>query len=427
MKRLTPKKMFASILVSALVAPFILNCGSVPKVPGAPALPDTSCPDFSSPEAVEKVDFVASFKVQADAGAKLKAGVQSASEIQAFAAKVDSDLKDACGGLAKDLGATGDYKTGDEACNAAIKVMGDVKAKIGANAKIRLDFAPPRCDADMSVMSDCAAKCDASVTPGSAKVECEPGKLSGSCDAQCSGSCDLNASAKCDGTCEGSCDATFKGSCGGNCDGKCDGKASKGAVCNGTCDGKCDAKAEGSCGGKCSGSCKLKASAKCDGTCTGSCSAEMKAPKCSGEVTPPKMSAECQAHCNAKVNANLTCKPAVVTLRIEGSADASASATYKAAIEKNLPGVLKIAEGMAKQADALADQVQSVVTNMQGSLEATAKTSSDPIAGGKLVSCVTAPIKGAVDSAASVKANVKVSVDVKASASASGSAGGKAG
>ncbi|MEO7109588.1 MAG: hypothetical protein ABI183_04035 [Polyangiaceae bacterium] len=427
MKRLTPKKIFSTLILTALVAPFIINCGSLPKVPGAPALPDTSCPDFSSADAVEKVDFAATFKLQADVGAKLKAGVQASEEIQAFAAKLDADLKDACGGLAKDLGDKADYKNGEETCKAAIKVMGEFKAKMGANAKIALDIIPPRCDADMSVMSDCAGSCDASVKGGGAKVECEPGKLSGSCDAQCSGSCDLSASAKCDGTCEGSCDATFKGSCGGNCDGKCDGKSSKGAVCNGTCDGKCDAKASGSCGGKCGGTCKLKAAAKCDGTCTGSCTAEMKAPKCSGEVTPPKMSAECKAHCDAKVNANLTCKPASVTLRIEGAADTGAAATYKAAIEKNLPGVLKIAEGMAKQATEVAGNIEAVIGGLQAGASGMAKASSDPIAAGKLVGCVTAPFKGALDAAASVKANVNVSVDVKASASASGSAGGKAG
>ncbi|MEO8874806.1 MAG: hypothetical protein ABI461_04390 [Polyangiaceae bacterium] len=429
MNRLTPKKFLITAFLSALTAPVLFNCGSLPKVPGAPALPDTSCPDFSSADAVAKVDFANEFKLKADVGSKLKAGVQASEEIQEFSAKLDADLKDACGGLAKDLGDKGDYKNGQDACKAAIKVMGDVKAKIGANAKITLDVIPPRCDASMDVMADCAGKCDASVTPGSAKVECEPGKLSGSCDAQCSGTCDLSASAKCDGTCEGSCDATFKGSCGGNCDGKCDGKSSKGAVCNGTCDGKCDAKASGTCGGKCGGSCKMKAAAKCDGTCTGSCSAEMKAPKCSGEVTPPKMSGECKAHCDAKVNSKLECKPASVTLRIEGAADATAAATYKGAIEKNLPGVLKIAIGMAKQSTEVAANIEAVIGGLQAGITGIAQGSSDKFAAAKLGGCIAAPFKGAIDAAASVKANVNVSVDVKASASGSagGAAGGKAG
>ncbi len=422
MKALAGKHLLVSAVLFGLVAACGAAPGGLPNVPGVPG----ACPDFSSADAVAKTDFASEFKLQADVGAKLKAGVQASAEIQEFAGKIDADLKAACGGLASDLGAKGDFKSGEEACKAAIKAMGDVKAKMGANAKVALDIVPPRCEASMDVMADCAGKCDATVKPGSAKVECEPGKLSGSCDAQCSGSCDMSAAAKCDGTCEGSCDATFKGTCGGTCNGKCDGKNTNG-TCNGTCEGSCSATAKGSCGGKCGGSCKLKASAKCDGTCTGSCSAEMKAPKCTGEMKPPQMSAECKAHCDAQVNSKLDCKPAAVSLRIEGAADAKAAADYKAALEKNLPGILKIAEGMAKQSEEVAGSVKAVIEGLQAGVEGMAKASSDPAAGARLTACVAAPFKGALDAAASVKANVKVSVDVKASASASGSAGGKAG
>ncbi|MGH7281180.1 MAG: hypothetical protein ACRELY_06640 [Polyangiaceae bacterium] len=427
MKALAGKKLLrASAVLFAIVAPVVSACGAAPG--GLPSVPNVpgGCPDFSSADAVAKIDFASEFKLQADVGAKLKAGVQASMEIQDFAGKIDADLKAACGGLAGDLGAKGDFKSGDEACKAAIKAMGDVKAKMGASAKIAIDIVPPRCEASMDVMAACAGNCDASVTPGSAKAECEPGKLSGTCDAQCSGTCDMSAGAKCDGTCEGSCDATFKGSCGGNCNGKCDGKQTKGA-CNGTCEGSCDAKAKGSCSGKCGGSCELKASAKCDGKCTGSCTMEMKAPKCTGEVKPPKMTAECKAHCDAQVNSKLDCKPASVSVRIEGAADAKASADFKAALEKNLPGVLKIAEGMAKQSEEVAGNVKTVIEGLQAGIEGIAKASADPTAGARLGACVAAPFKGAIDAAASVKANVKVSVDVKASASASGSAGGKAG
>src|SRR5439155_3575700 len=125
--------------------------------------------------------------------------------------QVDADLKTACGGMAKVLGATGEFKDGTEACKAAIKAMGDVKAKMGAKATIALDIKPPHCEASMDAMADCAGKCDASIKPGSAKVECEPGKLSGECGGSCEGSCDMKASAKCEGTCQGKCDVAIKG------------------------------------------------------------------------------------------------------------------------------------------------------------------------------------------------------------------------
>ncbi len=399
------------------------GCGGkgVPGMPGG-----GSCPNFASADAVAKVDFENEFKLKADAAHKLKAGIGAAVELKAFADRIDADLKVGCGGLAKDLGNHESFEDGQAACHAAIRAMNDARAKMGASARVVLEASPPHCAASMNAMADCAAQCDANVKPGSAKVECEPGKLSGSCGGECSGSCDMSAAGTCDGTCEGSCEASFKGSCGGQCVGKCDGKDSKG-TCSGTCEGRCESHAKGQCKGKCGGGCELRAKAQCNGTCTGSCSVAMKAPKCTGEVTPPKMSAECKAHCDAKVEAKMECKPANVVVRIKGAADAKAANTYRLALEKNLPIVLKIAIGMGQRAEKAAANVHAVVEGLQGSVEAIGKSSGDAVAGARLVGCVTAPFKGAIDAAANVRANVKVSVDVKASASASGSAGGKAG
>jgi hypothetical protein len=381
---------------------------------------------LASAEAVAKLDFAHEFKLKAEVSHKLKMGVEAAVELKAFADRIDADLKVGCGGLAKDLGDNGTYEDGQAACRAAIKAMDEARAKMGASAHVALEASPPHCEASMDAMADCAAKCDATVKPGSAKVECEPGKLSGSCSGECSGSCDMSAAGSCEGTCEGSCEANFKGDCGGECVGKCDGKDSKGA-CAGTCEGRCESHAKGQCKGKCGGRCELKAKAHCNGTCTGSCSVEMKAPKCTGEVTPPKMSAECKAHCDAKMEAKVECKPANVVVRIKGAADAKAAAAYRVALEKNLPIIFKIAVGMGERAEKAAANVQAVVSGLQGSVEAIGKSSGDALSGGRLVACIAAPFKGAIDAAANVRASVKVSVDVKASASASGSAGGKAG
>jgi hypothetical protein len=416
------------VLVGALSAPMLMNCGGLPGgLPGVPAgIPGApgSCPDMANLDAVAKFDWSKEFKLDATAGAKLKGGVTAALELKGIAAQIDGDLKLACGNLAKDLGAKGDFKSGEEACKAAIKAMGDAKAKLGANAKVALSIEPPKCSASMDAYADCAGSCDASVKGGSAKMECKGGEISGTCDAQCSGKCEMSAAAACGGTCDGSCDASFKGTCTGTCDGKCDGKNAKGE-CKGTCEGKCDAGAKGTCGGKCSGSCELKAGAKCEGTCSGKCSAEMKAPKCSGEVVPPKVSADCKASCDAKVSGKLECSPAKVALKIDGAADAKFAADYKAAIEKNLPGVLKVAIGMKDRVEGLATNVKGVVDGAQVAVKGA--VSGGPMAAAALTACVAMPFKGAIDAAASIKASVNVSVDVKASASASGSASGKAG
>ncbi len=418
------------IVFGMLASPLLMDCGAIPKgLPGpvGDLAAAGSCPDLTV-EALTSLDFTKEFKISAEAGAKLKAGVIASIEIKEFAAKIDADLLTACGGIAKDLGDTAPHKTGEEACKAAAKAMGDVKAKIGANAKIALAVKAPVCRADMGVMADCAAKCDAKVSGPSAKVECEPGKLSGSCDAQCEGTCDVEAGAKCDGECSGKCDAAMKGTCSGKCDGKCDGKDSKGASCAGTCEGKCDASVQGECKGKCGGSCALKAKAKCEGTCGGKCSAEMKAPKCNGEVKPPEMSAECKGQCDAKVSAKAECSPASVGVVITGATDAKAAADFKATIEKNLPIVLKVAIGLATSAPKVAMSGKAAVEGVQASIKdiaMSAGAAQGAMVTGRLTNCFAAPFKGAIEGAASIQANVSVSVDVKASAS--GSAGGSAG
>ena len=428
---------FGRTVSVGIISAVVFSCAAVNqaanKAGDAAGVPvPAKCPDLTKVDAIMAYDFSANFKIDAAGGAKLKAGTAAAVSIQGFAAQVDADLKGACTGLAKDLGATGDWKDGKSACEAAIKAMGDVKAKMGGKAAINLVFEPPRCEADMNVMADCAGKCDVKASGGKAKVECEPGKLSGKCDANCEGSCDVQAGAKCDGECSGSCDAEVSGSCSGKCNGKCDGKDSKGASCAGKCDGKCEGgTVKGQCKGKCGGSCQLKASAKCEGTCSGKCSAEMKAPKCTGEVKPPEMSADCKAHCDADVSAKMTCTPAKVGLAITGSADAKAEAQFKAAVEKNFPLILKVAVGMGERAAKLAGEIKVVIEGVQGSVEAIAKTSGDAkkatMVAGQITACLGETFKGALGAAGSLKANVDVSVNVKASASASGSAGGSAG
>ncbi len=409
------KKAVGPAVVIALMTPVLTQCGAgLPGgIPGADQIPGAAkCPDMTNADAVGDFDWAANFKVDAAVAGKLKGGVVAAIELKQVSDSIDADLKTGCGGLATDLGAGGDFKTGDEACKAAIKVVGEVRAKLGAKASASLDVEPPKCGAEMSVIADCAAKCDATVTPGSAKVECEPGKLQGECSAQCKGSCEINGSAKCDGDCSGKCDAKMTGHCSGTCDGTCDGKNGKGA-CAGKCDGKCDGEVSGTCSGSCSGSCKIKAEAECKGTCSGSCTAEMKAPKCTGEVKPPTMSAECKGHCDAKAEAHVTCTPAHVGARVDGGVDAALQMKFKTALEKNLPIIAKIALSMGPRAVKLAGGIQEIVTGVQGTVKAAA---SDPVLGGQLVACVAAPFKGVGDAMASLQANAKVSVDVKASA-----------
>ena len=65
------------IVFAGLAAPFMINCGSMPKLPGG--LPGVgACPDMSKPDEIAKFDFAGNFKLQAGVAAKVKAGVGAA-------------------------------------------------------------------------------------------------------------------------------------------------------------------------------------------------------------------------------------------------------------------------------------------------------------------------------------------------------------
>lgn len=409
------------ILVAGLAAPMLLDCGALPKVPGMPGLPG-GCPDLASVDAIANVDFAKEFGFDVEGAAKVKAAMSAGVQIKGLADEIEGELKASCGKLASDLGAQPDGDSAEAACKAAAKAIGDFKAKAGGSFK--LDLVAPKCSASMNAMADCAGKCDANVKGPSAEVKCEGGEISGKCGAECKGSCGMEAGAKCEGACGGSCEGDFSGTCGGKCDGKCDGKKSTGE-CKGKCEGKCDGEAKGECKGTCKGNCELKAGAKCEGECSGECSVKMEAPKCSGEVKPPEMSAECKASCDAEVSGKLECTPAKVTLKATGSANAEAASKLVAAIEANLPAILKVAIGMKDKVVKVAGNVTAVVEGIQGGITGMAK--GGPTMAAKVTACIAAPFKGYIDAAASIQANVNVSVNVQASASAEGSASGKAG
>jgi hypothetical protein len=424
MTRSILRRICGPVVLLGLLAPLTIHCSQLKQAASAAGVPGGNCPDMTKIEEIDKFDFAANFKLQADAAGKIKAGVGAAVALQELADKIDGDLKGACLGIAHDLGDAGDYKNGPDACNAAVKVIGAVKAKLGASAKIGFDFSEPHCGIEVNAYADCAGGCDASVKGPTAEVQCEPGKLSGSCGAQCSGDCEASAAAACSGECNGSCDADISGSCDGNCSGKCDGKSSSGASCAGKCDGKCSGNVKGTCKGKCGGSCHMSAAASCSGTCTGSCSAKMEAPKCTGTATPPKVNAQCRAKCDAQLQAKYSCVPPHVNLRITGAADAKLAATFQTTIEKNFPVILSTAIALAKEVPPLVGNVVTVAEGVQGSLKAAA---SDPKMGVALGACVGKPFAGVAGAADSIKGNLSVSVNVQASVSASGSAGGKAG
>jgi hypothetical protein len=425
------RKLSSKLVGLALIAggPLLLSqCGKLPggMPKGVPDVPSGDCPaNVADVSAIESADF----GLSAELNAKVKNALSAGATVQALSVDIEGQVAEACANLAKDLGADeaalkpkedGPGKKAEAACDVAVKLIGEVKAK--AKAKITVDVKPPKCEASMNAAMDCAAKCDATVKPGSAKVTCEGGEISGKCDAKCEGKCTVEGSASCDGSCsgecKGECSAEISGKCDGTCDGTCDGKNTKGK-CTGQCQGKCKGKAEaqcsGSCKGSCSASCEMTAKGECKGECSGKCTAEFKEPKCSGEVKPPQMSADCKAKCDGEISAKAECKPAKIFVKIEGAADFEAANKLKAAFEKNLPTLLKISMGMK-------GKLEGVEASAKAGLEEVAGTVKGAGVGAlKVASCFASSLD------AQAKASVSLKVSVKASASASGSAAGSAG
>lgn len=386
------------------------------KVPGSlndAAAMAGQCPNLADLKAVAAVDFAQEFGVAADVGLKLKHSLEASISLQQFAGRLEADLLTACTGLAVDLGAEGEWTSSEDACKAAMDTMAEVKAQLGSGVKLAVVMEPPRCSASLDAMAECVAECDVDVDPGSVEVTCEPGKLAGTCEAECTGSCDLEAAAACSGTCTGTCSAKFEGTCAGECTGRCDNKRIRGGSCEGVCKGTCEGLGDGTCGGQCEGSCEFSGAATCEGTCHGGCSVDMEAPQCEGSIEPPKASAECNASCDAQVQAEVNCDPGQLALSIEGAPDADLALKYKAAVEKNLPAIISIAVGMKDQALEAAANVQTVVEGAQSTI---GELKSDAAVGARVTACVASPLKAAMDAAASIKASVSVSVELQASA-----------
>jgi len=137
-----------------LAFPMIVDCGNMKGVPGAPAVPGVpgGCPaDIADASAIMN----ANFGLKGELEGKAKGALAAGADLQKIAADVEAEVATACGNLAKDLGATdadltpkeaGPGKKAETACNVAVKILGEAKAKAGAKFKVDVSrpFVTPR-------------------------------------------------------------------------------------------------------------------------------------------------------------------------------------------------------------------------------------------------------------------------------------------
>lgn len=316
---------------------------------GIPGAGDLCCTDFKVGADLSTADW----GIDGSANVTFSAFMQATADFAGVTTAVVNDVASACQQMAVDMGADETEVTETDAAARATHwcqlAVAQINAVVKANGTIKIVAQPPSCQFSASAQANCEAKCTADVSCeaelGDVKARCDPGKLSGKCDAQCTGSCEgsANLAVQCQGTCSGTCE----GQCNGNCS-----ATGAGGECKGSCDGTCN--------GECRGSCAVDAGAnvQCEGNCTGGCSVELRAPKCTAELTPPSAmcqgDAECSGSCNASASAKAECTPGSVEIEATGNIDATAIASLKL----NLPKILLIAQA---RGEVLLQNAQVVV------------------------------------------------------------------
>jgi hypothetical protein len=355
-------------------------------------------------------------------------------DVNAAALSISGSLRSELDGIALSVGLA------PGASGAEISAAVEAKLSLAVDGGIKIAFQPPRCEASVEVAVAAAAECDVTVEPGSATVECSggcevEGGVMASCEAdatlKCTGSApDFNCMGSCEGSCElevaASCEGTCRGMCSGNCSvrdsmGNCAGE------CDADCQGTCELSAGGTCGGSCTGSCtytppegascEADASAKCEATAGGSVECDA---KCEGEVTPPEVSAECEASVEAKADASIECFPPSLEVTWQWSAayegDLDAQASFKAWLE-GFKGHISVMLAAKTKADILVNSLGNLGTAATGAVQASFETLIDGDFSATIkVPCAIEQLPVAVtlitDASASLSANASASAEV---------------
>ena len=225
--------------------------------------------------------------------------------------------------------------------------------RVQAKLEVEVQATPPHCDISVDAYASCAAQCDASVDPGQLEVQCEGGELVGQCS----------------GTCQGDCRV------GGNW---------------------------------------VSGQASCEGLCRGSCSVAFQEPRCTGTMRPPKVEAQCEASCNAKLDAEARCTPGEAHVAVRGAVDSN--------IEERVAKVRGAIEGAGSAVLATRAKLERLV----GSGKLMLRAADDvPKAVGDIG--ISAAACAAESAAGIINASASISVSFEASVSMSGAISGSAG
>ncbi len=374
--------------------------GAAPEASGsAAAQAPGKCPEATNAERVIAYDWSKELGVDAPTAARLRGVGGTAVEARLLAAKVSTELRNACAGLASELGNRGSFANASVACQAAVDGLKATRAKLGPAAKVSVHVHPAFCAESMEDVKACSKRCSgADEAPDAACVGATVGRCAGTCE----GACEVRQPGVCEGTCLGECEGGFTGTCEGTCKGKCNGQALKGGECKGKCEGTCDAVPArgGECKGRCVGGCQLHAAA-CPGTCAGRCSVAIQDPRCLGTVKVATASAECASYCELYAVHRMACGAAQVDVLVGGAKDAAAASAYTGAIQRHLPVVLKLEQQLKGHVEVLGKAKAAVTDGVK------AITAGGGAATPALSSCVFSYDKATGEGAASLAENYR--------------------
>jgi hypothetical protein len=313
---------------------------------------------LSQSSGLECDEFSQNGQIDARVDAKVRAYMEATLDVQKVSVELRTKVRDACGSIARDLGAEDTWSKeadadeavsndrGTGACNVAAKRISAIM-EAHADARFALSVTRGECHRDFQAQAACETQCkdEPVCDPGTCETRCEPGELSVKCEGKC------KAEAHCEGTvavsanCTGTCDAECSGECSGTCT-FVDGHTTENDA---NCKGKCSAQ----CKGSCSGSCKVEAEAgiSCGANvrCKGGCEGTYSEPTCTTTFKPGPCHVDqtCLDGCVAKAEAHQVCEPT----RVELFADVKVHADVKALVDtcnKNLSVLMSAAESEGK-------------------------------------------------------------------------------
>lgn len=385
------------------------------------------CPDLSDPASFSPADLSADFVLSADEAKRLRNALSAAAGVLALSAKLDTEVRTACDGIARELGGKRDFDAAESSCAAAVRAINDARGRLGSGARFNVAYVAPQCALPAVAIVGCLRRCDhvepaASDLPVSPpRLDCPAAASAGACDGKCAGSCDVAEGMVCDGHCRGGCDWGFHGTCDGTCVGHCNGTASHG-ICTGNCVGQCNGVVkQGICRGRCQGPCELRRPAACAGSCSGRCSGGWKTLQCENIPKGATADAACGSRCDTDLSAAAQCSLARVTVTIDHARDAARAKQLATALQRYLPAILRVSVGMKTRAIAAA---RSALVALQSSEDLISGAGARGGRGGALSTCASGALRGGLTAIGSVNVSVRIAVEVKAATDATDNTGG---